>query len=58
MIECIKAFKKSTPIITIVNYLEMRYNASVSFSSVYYQFRRFKPLFGKDDAQNLIEFLK
>ena len=39
MIECIKAFKKSTPIITIVNYLEMRYNALVSFSAVYYQFR-------------------
>jgi hypothetical protein len=55
MKEDIKNFSRIRPIIEILHFLENKYKRSVDYNNLYYEFRKMKPLFGKDDCAHFYE---
>lgn len=58
MKEDIKIFNKKSKIIHIKESLEKKYYIQLDYQTVYREFRKLYPRFGKDDAQNVVNMLK
>ena len=58
MKEELKAFNKITPITHIKTFLENKYKKRLSYSMVFYEFKKLYPNFGADDVNIFIKSLK
>ena len=58
MIEDLHSFSKKRPIIDLLRCLESKYHCTLDYKQVYYEIRKIKPLFGPEDCNNFINYLK
>jgi len=56
MIKDISCFNKNTSVTEIREFLERKYKVELSYSLVYFHFRKIFPMFGPDDASTFIKF--
>ena len=58
MINEMKIFTKRTPVFHIQSFLENKYNKNLSYSMVFYEFKKIYPTFGADDVKQFIKSLQ
>jgi len=58
MMNEIQYFKKTRPVIDIVHYFEAKYRCSLDYHQVYHEFKKTKPIFGKNDCTNFYQYLQ
>jgi len=58
MIEDLKSYNKKSKVIDIKENLEKKYNISIDYHTLYYEFRKVFPRLGQDDADNMVKILE